>query len=65
MNGHLGDYCWNGANGTQFWVDPREPLVVVVMAAAPAEIRKTHREQVNPLIYADLGSRMVHGGHAD
>jgi hypothetical protein len=21
MNGHVGDYSWNGANGTQFWVD--------------------------------------------
>jgi len=21
MNGHVGDYSWNGANGPQFWVD--------------------------------------------
>ena len=65
MNGHVGDYSWNGANGTQFWVDPREQLVVVVMAAAPGEIRKIHREQVNALIYGALGSRKMHRGHDD
>jgi len=54
MNGHVGDYSWTGANGTQFWVDPREQLVGVVMAAAPGEIRKIHREQVNALVYGAL-----------
>jgi CubicO group peptidase (beta-lactamase class C family) len=54
INGNVGDYTWNGANGTIFWVDPKEQMVVVMMAVAPGEIRKIHREQVNALIYGAL-----------
>jgi CubicO group peptidase (beta-lactamase class C family) len=54
VNGHPGDFFWNGANGTQFWVDPKQNLVVVMMAATPGEIRKVIREQVNALVYAAL-----------
>jgi CubicO group peptidase (beta-lactamase class C family) len=54
INGNVGDFTWNGANGTIFWVDPKEQMVVVMMAAAPGEIRKVHREQVNALIYGAL-----------
>jgi CubicO group peptidase (beta-lactamase class C family) len=54
VNGHPGDFFWNGANGTQFWVDPHLNLVVVVMTAAPGEIRKVLREQVNALVYGAL-----------
>lgn len=52
--GSRGDFTWNGANGTQFWADPREQLVVVVGAAAPGEIRKLHREQVSDLVYGAM-----------
>jgi CubicO group peptidase (beta-lactamase class C family) len=54
MNGHPGDFFWNGANGTMFWVDPQEKLVAVAMIAAPGEIRKVLREQVNALVYGAL-----------
>ena len=54
INGNVGDYTWNGANGTIFWVDPKENMVVVMMAAAPGEIRKIHREKVNALVYAAI-----------
>ena len=54
INGNVGDFTWNGANGTIFWADPKEQMVVVMMAAAPGEIRKVHREQVNALIYGAL-----------
>jgi CubicO group peptidase (beta-lactamase class C family) len=54
INGNVSDFTWNGANGTIFWVDPKEQMVVVMMAAAPGEIRKVHREQVNALIYGAL-----------
>ena len=30
--GSAGDYNWGGAAGTGFWVDPKEQLVVVIMA---------------------------------
>jgi CubicO group peptidase (beta-lactamase class C family) len=54
INGNVGDFTWNGANGTIFWVDPKEQMVVVMMAVAPGEIRKVHREQLNALIYGAL-----------
>lgn len=52
--GSAGDYTWNGANGTQFWADPRERLVVVVGTAAPGEIRKIYREQMGDLVYGAM-----------
>ncbi|QKM64074.1 penicillin-binding protein [Polynucleobacter tropicus] len=54
INGNVGDFTWNGANGTIFWVDPKEQMVVVMMAVAPGEIRKVHREKLNALIYGAL-----------
>ena len=52
--GTKGDYSWNGANGTQFWADPKEKLVVVVGTAAPGEIRKYYREQMGALVYGSM-----------
>lgn len=52
--GSRGDYSWNGANGTQFWADPQERLVVVVGTAAPGEIRKFYREQMAVLVYGAM-----------
>jgi CubicO group peptidase (beta-lactamase class C family) len=54
INGTVGDYTWNGANGTVFWVDPREQLVVVAMTAAPGEIRRYYRENLAALIYGAM-----------
>ena len=53
-NGSVGDYTWNGANGTSYWADPREQLVVVTMTAAPGEIRKYYREQMAALVYGAM-----------
>ena len=52
--GSLGDYTWNGANGTAWWNDPKERLVVVYATAAPGEIRKYCREQVSALVYGAM-----------
>ena len=52
--GTAGDYTWNGANGTAFWVDPKERLVVVYGTVAPGEIRKYYREQVGALVYGAM-----------
>jgi CubicO group peptidase (beta-lactamase class C family) len=52
--GTTGDYTWNGANGTAFWVDPKERLVVVYGTVAPGEIRKYYREQVGALVYGAM-----------
>ena len=48
--GSTGDYNWGGAFGTYFWVDPREQMVVVYMAAAPGEIRTKLRNLVKNLV---------------
>ena len=53
-NGSVGDYTWNGANGTIFWVDPKEKMVVVVMSVGPGEIRKYYREQMAALVYGAM-----------
>lgn len=53
-NGNVGDYSWNGANGTIFWVDPKEQLVVVTMTVGPGEIRKYYREQMAALVYGAM-----------
>jgi CubicO group peptidase (beta-lactamase class C family) len=52
--GSAGDYTWNGANGTIYWADPQERLVVVVGTAAPGEIRKYYREQMGALVYGAM-----------
>ena len=52
--GNPGEFTWNGAYGTQFFCDPKEHLVVVVGTAAPGEIRKYYREQVQDLVYGAM-----------
>jgi CubicO group peptidase (beta-lactamase class C family) len=54
INGNVGDYTWNGAYGTTFWADPKEKMVVVMMAATPGEMRKEYRERLSALIYGAL-----------
>jgi CubicO group peptidase (beta-lactamase class C family) len=52
--GSPGEFTWNGAYGTQFFCDPKERLVVVVGTAAPGEIRKYYREQVQDIVYGAM-----------
>ncbi|MEQ1806888.1 MAG: serine hydrolase [Burkholderiaceae bacterium] len=52
--GSPGEFSWNGANGTGFFADPKEQLVVTFGAAAPGELRKYYREQVQDLVYGAL-----------
>lgn len=52
--GHVGEYSWNGAYGTGFFVDPQAELVVVFGTAAPGDLRKYYREQVQNLVYGAL-----------
>ena len=49
--GSPGEFSWNGANGTGFFADPKEQLVVAFGTAAPGELRKYYREQVQDLVY--------------
>jgi CubicO group peptidase (beta-lactamase class C family) len=52
--GSVGEYSWNGAYGTGFFADPKERLVVVFVTAAPGELRKYYREQVQDLVYGAM-----------
>ena len=54
VSGNVGEYSWNGAYGTVFFADPKAKLVVVVGTAAPGEIRKYYREQVQSLVYGAM-----------
>lgn len=54
INGNIGDFTWNGAYGTMFFADPKENMVVVMMAATPGDLRKEYRERVNAMIYSAL-----------
>lgn len=48
--GSPGDYHWGGATGTYFWIDPKEELAVVFMAAAPGELRLRNRQLITSLV---------------
>lgn len=48
--GSPGDYHWGGANGTFFWVDPKEELAVVFMAATPGATRLHYRQVMTSLV---------------
>lgn len=52
--GSVGEYSWNGAQGTGFFADPKEHLIVVFGTAAPGELRKYYREQVQDLVYGAM-----------
>jgi CubicO group peptidase (beta-lactamase class C family) len=54
MMGSVGDFSWPGASGTNWWVDPREELVVVFMAHTPGPMRWKYRQMVNALVYQAL-----------
>ena len=54
MAGSPGDYYWSGVYGSYFWVDPREELSVVFMAAAPGLIRLRYRQMARNLVYQAL-----------
>jgi CubicO group peptidase (beta-lactamase class C family) len=49
LHGSVGEYYWNGASGTAFWVDPREQLIAVMMVQAPGQQRL--RALMRQLVY--------------
>ena len=50
----VGEYTWNGAYGTGFFADPKERLLVVFGTAAPGQLRKYYREQIQDLVYGAM-----------
>ena len=54
LAGSAGDYYWSGVYGTYFWVDPKEELACVFMAAAPGLMRLRYRQLVRALVYQSI-----------
>lgn len=54
MPGSPGQYHWYGSQGTAFWVDPSEELIVVFMAQTPGDIRERNRQLIPALVYQAL-----------
>ena len=52
--GSTGDYNWGGSQGTYFWVDPKEELAVVFMAAAPGPLRLHNRQLITSLVLQSI-----------
>jgi CubicO group peptidase (beta-lactamase class C family) len=52
--GSVGEFGWGGAYGTQFWVDPKEQLVVVFMAHVPGTQRVHYRQLIGSLVLQAL-----------
>ena len=48
--GSVGEFGWGGAYGTQFWVDPKEQLVVIFMAHTPGSQRAHYRQLIGSLV---------------
>jgi CubicO group peptidase (beta-lactamase class C family) len=48
--GTPGEFLWSGAQGTMFWVDPKEELAVVFLANTPGPVRRHYRELVKTLV---------------
>ncbi|MEP7303996.1 MAG: serine hydrolase domain-containing protein [Acidobacteriota bacterium] len=48
--GTPGEFLWSGAQGTMFWVDPKEELAVVFLANTPGPVRRHYRELVKTMI---------------
>ncbi len=52
--GSVGEFGWGGAYGTQFWVDPHEQLVVVLMAHTPGTLRPHYRQLIESLVLSAI-----------
>jgi CubicO group peptidase (beta-lactamase class C family) len=48
--GSVGEFAWGGYAGTQFWIDPQERLVPVMMIQAPLQSRQV-RAAFRALVY--------------
>lgn len=54
MPGSVGEYLWGGAQGTWFWIDPKENLIAIFMSQRPGEVRVHYRRLVKNLVSQTL-----------
>lgn len=52
--GSPGEFHWAGAQGTLFWVDPKEELAVVFLAQTPGATRVHYRQVVPTLVLQSI-----------
>ncbi len=52
--GTPGEFLWSGAQGTMFWVDPKEEMTVVYLANTPGPIRRHYREVIKTLVLQSI-----------
>ena len=50
LPGSVGDYYWGGAQGTYFWIDPKEKMYVVFMMQSRAA-RLPYRFLLRQMVY--------------
>jgi CubicO group peptidase (beta-lactamase class C family) len=53
LPGSINDYCWGGALGTHFWIDPMNELIAIFMSQAPLQ-RLRYRSVMRQLVYQAL-----------
>lgn len=51
--GTAGDYYWNGAAGTSFWVDPKEDMYVLFLIQAPKQLGR-YKVLLRDMIYGAI-----------
>jgi len=56
LPGGLGEMFWPGVSGTNFWVDPENQLIAILMTHAP-EHRGQHRIDLRDALYVGLSKR--------
>ena len=54
MPGTIGEYLWGGAQGTWFWIDPREKLIAIFMSQRPGQPRVYYRRLTKNLVAQTL-----------
>lgn len=52
--GSVGDHSWGGAQGTYFWVDPKERLFGILMLQAPISVNRPLRLMMREHVYRAL-----------
>jgi CubicO group peptidase (beta-lactamase class C family) len=52
--GSIGDISWNGAQGTYFWVDPKQRLFAILMMQAPLPVARPYRPMMREYVYRAL-----------
>ena len=54
--GHIGEYGWNGAASTHFWISPKDELIVIALSQRQPYVN-TLKEKIKPLVYKAIEQR--------